>query len=174
MIVTEKHLRFSVELVHSLVLHHYRQKVHQLDGGLLLGIHLGMFDRHQFVTDVFLDLQSHLNLEHVLDHHVVLGLDELVDVVSGDEEIGVIGNSHFELEVLGEFGDQPGVVHEMTSILEVGVHDHRKEVVLKHHFVEAGLKELLQSLLGLALFTHHLHRFLPLELHGFGRLRILT
>mmetsp|Transcript_12339 Transcript_12339/g.19164 ORF Transcript_12339/g.19164 Transcript_12339/m.19164 type:complete len:219 (+) Transcript_12339:2954-3610(+) len=120
--VREHHLA-EAELVFPLVVHQNGDEVDELDDGLLVLVNLGALDLDEFVTDVFADVEGDLVLQHVLDHLVVASLEQIQDVVSRDVEVGVVGDGHLEFVVLGHLGDLPGIVDELSALLELGVHD---------------------------------------------------
>lgn len=69
---------FSVaELIIALIVDEDRNEVNKLDNGLLVLIDLCTLDLDQFVAYVFTNVQSYFVLEHVLDHLVVLGAQQL-------------------------------------------------------------------------------------------------
>lgn len=71
----EQDLRFTVEYILTLVEHHNGQKVDQLHRCLLLGINLCFLNRHQLVANILHDLKSNSNLEHVLNHNIIMGFN---------------------------------------------------------------------------------------------------
>jgi len=56
-------------------------------------IHLGSLDLDQLVTDILPNVQHDLMFEHVVHHLVVLGLKQVQDILSGDVEVRIVGDS---------------------------------------------------------------------------------
>lgn len=61
-------------------------------------------------------MQHYLVLQHVMNDFIVLGDKQLQDVISSYLKVGVVRNGNFQLCILGLLGDDPVVVHEVTSL----------------------------------------------------------
>ena len=82
-----------------------------------------------------------VDLQKVLDRHVVVGVEQYEQILSVHVKIGVSGHCNLELLVVSAFGDHPAVVYELPPVLEVWVHDDGHEVVVINDAVEGRLEE---------------------------------
>lgn len=64
-------------------------------------IYLRSLDFDKFITYVLSDIEHNLILQHVLDHLVVLSLQQHQDILSCNLEIWIVRNGNFELCVFG-------------------------------------------------------------------------
>lgn len=93
----------TIELIgiFSLVVNQYRYEVDQLNHGLLVVVYLRSLDLDEFVTYILSDVEHDLILQHVLDHLVILRLEQHQHILSRNLEIGIVRNGDFELCVFG-------------------------------------------------------------------------
>lgn len=105
--VREDDLSFRVKNVLSFLSDEHRDEVNKLDNDLLAEVDLCTLDVDQLITDIFLDGQVDFVLEHVVNHQVVFGLQQLEDVFSSDIKVHVVGYGNLEFLVLCHFSNQP-------------------------------------------------------------------
>ena len=105
-IMREKNVTVS-ELSFTLVRYQNRNEINELDDCLLVEINLSIFDFDQFITNVFIDMQHDFILQHVLDHLVIFGHQELQNIISGYVKERIIRNGDLQLRVFCQFGDEP-------------------------------------------------------------------
>jgi hypothetical protein len=90
----EKNLTVS-KLSFTLVCNQNRNKINELDDGLLVEVHLSVLDLNKFVTNVLINMQHDLILQHVLNHLIIFCHQEFQNIISGNVEERIIGYSNF-------------------------------------------------------------------------------
>ena len=83
-----------------------------------------MFDRNKLISDIIGNVEHAIGLQKMGDHFDVVQFKKNQTIVSINVEIRVSGESHFELLVFFTLGDEPAVMDELSSVLEVWVHDN--------------------------------------------------
>lgn len=99
-VVAEDDFRVEGEFIFSLVLDEHGNEVKQSDWRLLVLIDLGILDGDELVADVLLHEEHALSFEDMSNHSVIVSLQEVQQIQSGEVEVWVTRDGHLELAVL--------------------------------------------------------------------------
>lgn len=100
---------------------------------MLIVVDLLPFDCNKLVAYILKDHKLAPTLENVCNHLVIMSPKQYQKIISRQIKRLVVTDSHFELVVLARLRDDPTVMHELSPVLELRVHDHRHEVIIQHH-----------------------------------------
>lgn len=130
--------------LNSFVLENNGKKVHQFGSCLKIMVDLSLFYLNEFVVNVLSYFKFYSDIQHVLDHVIILAVNKCEYIFSGYVEIRVLWNCHFEFETLGVFCDFPGIMHELLPCPQVWIYNHWEEIVLVHHVIKT-LFQILEA-----------------------------
>ena len=93
-------------------------------------IDLPSFEVDNLVAFILLDMQVDFLFQYLRDDVIVLCLEQLEYVFSIELEVRIIDDSLLQFLVLTHFCNDPGVMNEFSSFLELRIHHNRHEVVV--------------------------------------------
>ena len=106
-----------------------------------------MFYRNKLIANVICDVEHAIGLQKMGDHFDIVQFQKNQAIVSVNIEVRVSGKCHFQLFVFFALGDEPAVMDELSSILEVWVHYNGHEIVHFNHLDEKKIERIIKIIL---------------------------
>lgn len=123
-----------------------------------------MFYRNKLIANIIGDVKHAIGLQKMGDHFDIVQFQKNQAIVSVNIEVRVSGKCHFQLFVFFALGDEPAVMDELSSVLEVWVHYNRHEIIHFNHLDEKKIERIIKIILASDLLVWIVGSFLGLFL----------
>jgi len=131
-----------------------------------------MLDRNKLIADIVGNVEHAIGLQKMGNHFDVVQFKQNQAIVSINIEIGVSGESHLEFFVFFTLGDEPAVMDEFSSVLEVWIHDYGHEIVHLYHLDEKVIKWIVK-IICISVLLDRIISFLRFVLYSCSSARFL-